>query len=297
VPQRSGRRPKIGLVLSGGGAAGVAHIGVLQALDRAGIVPDFVVGASMGALIGAAYCFGNDVYHMEREARQMSWKDVAPLTIPRMMGLIPSENIRRLFSRHAKGNYFADLKIPLAVIITDLKAGERLIVQEGDLFDAVQASCAIPGIFTPVKQDDKILVDGGVLSNLPVDVARQLGADIVIASDVQASWTTPDQIVNAMHVVAHSMFLTIKQITELAAQDADFLLRTAHPEATLTNFAIGGELIRMARTEAEATIPLIQARIESLQRKTAPLPPVAPVKKEAKTWSELFFGNMKLSHG
>ncbi|MBC7545533.1 MAG: patatin-like phospholipase family protein, partial [Candidatus Sericytochromatia bacterium] len=246
MPTRSGRRPKIGLVLSGGGAAGIAHIGVLQALDRAGIVPDFVVGASMGALIGAAFCFGNDVYHMEREARLMSWKDIAPLTIPRMMGLVPSENIRRLFARHAKGDNFNDLKIPLHVIITDLKAGERLIVSEGNLADAVQASCAIPGIFTPVKRDGRILVDGGVLSNLPVDVARQMGADIVIASDVPASWTTPDQIANAMHIVAHSMFLTIKQITELAAQDADFLIRTVHPEATLTNFSLGGELIRMA---------------------------------------------------
>jgi NTE family protein len=269
---------------------------MLQALDKAGIQPDFVVGASMGSLIGAAYCFGNDIYHIEREVRMLSWKDIAPLTIPRMMGLIPSENIRRIFLRHAKGDTFADLKIPLHVVITDLKAGERLIVSEGNIADAVQASAAIPGIFTPVKQHDRILVDGGVLSNLPVDVARALGADIVIASDVQASWTTPDQIANAMHIVAHSMFLCIKQNTELAAQDADFLIRTAHPEATLTNFAVSGELIRMARAETEATVPLIQARIESLQRKTAPLPALQPAKQE-KSWSELFFGKLKLSHG
>jgi NTE family protein len=295
VPQGSGRRPKIGLVLSGGGAAGAAHIGTLQALEKAGITPDFVVGASMGSLIGAAYCFGNDVHHIEREVRMLSWKDIAPLTIPRMMGLIPSENVRKLFLRHAKGDTFADLKIPLYVVITDLGAGERLIVSEGNIADAIQASAAIPGIFTPVKKDGRILVDGGVLSNLPVDVARNLGADIVIASDVPASWTTPDQIANAMHVVAHSMFLSIKQNTELAAQDADFLIRTVHPEATLTNFAISGELIRMARQETEATVPLIQARMDSLSRRTAPLPMAQPVKQE-KSWSELFFGKLKLSH-
>lgn len=292
MPHPNGRRPRIGLVLGGGGAAGIAHVGVLQALDRAGIKPDFVVGTSMGALIGASYCCGNDVYSMESRARELSWKDVAPLTIPRMMGLIPSENIRRLYLRYAKVETFAQLKIPLAVIVTDLRKGERLIVQDGNLADAVQASCAIPGVFTPVKVGDRLLVDGGVLSNLPVDVARSLGADIVIASDIDASMTSPDQIANAMHVVSQSMFLMIRKLADLAAQDADFVIRTAHPEATIMNFAISRELVRSAREQTDEMIPALQARIAGFGRDEGAAAGPDPV---AKGWSELFFGTARLS--
>lgn len=292
MPAAARRKPKIGLVLGGGGAAGMAHIGVLKAMEAEGIHPDFIVGSSSGALIGALYASGVDVTLMERLGRLISWKDLSPLTIPRMMGLIPAENIKKLYLKYATCHSFKELKIPMAVVMTDLKAGERVVVQDGDLADAIQGSCSIPGIFTPTVQGDRLYVDGGILCNVPVDVARMMGADLVIASDAFAGWVEPDKISNAMHVVSHAMYLMVKKMGELAAQEADFLVKMNHPEANITNFAISQALIDDAERQTLALAADIHERIHAWMghsRDTEPLPP-----RPEKSWRELFFGNLRL---
>jgi len=188
--QRGGR-PVLGLALSGGGARGVAHIGALAALEEAGIRPDLVAGTSAGSLVGAFYCAGWDSAGMLQEVKNFSWREIARLRLPDPRGLVDSRLIEEGISRRLGDLRIEELAIPYAAVATDLLTGERVVLQEGPVAPAVRASCAIPGIFSPyVAPDGRMLVDGGVVDNLPVQVARQMGAEVVLAVNV-SSTTTP----------------------------------------------------------------------------------------------------------
>lgn len=186
-----GKRPVLGLALSGGNVRGVAHIGVLAVLEEAGIRPDLVAGTSAGSLVGAFYCAGWDSARLLQEIRNFSWREVARPRLPDPMGLLDSEMIEEWITRRLGDIRFENLDIPFAAVATDLVSGERVVLREGPVAPAVRASCAIPGLFSPyVTPDGRILVDGGVVDNLPVRAAREMGAEAVLAVNV-SSTTAP----------------------------------------------------------------------------------------------------------
>jgi predicted acylesterase/phospholipase RssA len=181
------RKPKLGLALSGGGARGFAHIGVLKALEEANIRIDFLSGTSMGGVIAAAYASGmspEDIEAVTQEYKTIHnlWRLADP-SFPRQ-GIFQGERLLAFFEKYLNGYTFEDARIPLTLVAVDLNSGQEVHIQEGSLAKAVRATVSIPGVFAPVKQNGQCLVDGGLLNNLPVDVVRDMGADIVLAVDV-----------------------------------------------------------------------------------------------------------------
>ena len=176
---------KIGIALGGGGAKGFAHIGVLDALGRAGFEFDVIAGTSIGALVGAVYASGN-LHELERISKKYGVKDLPFLlgpTWPRK-GLFSGNYIERLLGNLVPVKNIEDLGKPFAAIAVDLNNAEVVTFTSGDLYKAVHASMCIPGLFKPVIDGDRILVDGGVLEPVPVGALRRLGADVVVAVDL-----------------------------------------------------------------------------------------------------------------
>jgi NTE family protein len=177
-------RPRIGIALGSGSARGWAHIGVLRALQEAGIEPDVVCGTSIGAFVGAAYASG-DLDKLEAWARGLGRRDVLGyFDVTLAGGLIKGEKLLAFAAQTFLNSAFEDLERPFACVATDLASGREIWLREGAVADAVRASIALPGLFAPQIIDDRHLVDGGLVNPVPVSLCRALGADIVIAVDL-----------------------------------------------------------------------------------------------------------------
>jgi len=180
------RKPVVGLALGSGSARGWAHIGVLRALDRAGIRPDVLCGASIGALVGAAYAAG-ELDRFEQWVLGLGIKEVVSFMDFNLSGgMLKGERLMDFFRRNFVDRPMEQLGIPFAVVATALQSGAEVWLRNGSTVDAVRASIALPGLFTPARQDGRLLVDGGIVNPVPVSLARAMGADIVIAVDLNA---------------------------------------------------------------------------------------------------------------
>ena len=228
------KRPKIGLALSGGGARGAAHIGVLRALEEKNIPIDCIAGTSMGATVGGMYASGYTVDEIETQFREMDWsigfKDRTPrenltyrrkqddasflvdidvgfqnnqLVLPRGVLFGQSLNLQlKLLTAKSRGIHNLDqLPIPFRAVAADLVTGDAVIIGQGDLADALHASAAIPGVYAPVQRNGKLLVDGGVAQNLPIETVRAMCADIVIAVDVSTPMRTENELGSLVDVI------------------------------------------------------------------------------------------------
>ncbi len=174
------RSQRVGLALSGGGARGFAHIGVLRVLERVGLEVDVIAGTSMGAILGALYAYGyraDDLYDL---ADDISWRDIIDFSL--QAGLIKGEKLHRFLSGHLPKD-FQDLQKPFVVATTDVETGEEVLILRGDLITAVRASSCFPGAFEPVQYQGRTLADGGIINNLPVGALSLLGSTFSIASD------------------------------------------------------------------------------------------------------------------
>jgi NTE family protein len=178
------RRPKIGFVLGSGSARGWAHIGVLRALTEAGIEPDLIAGCSVGAFVGAAFAAGR-LDELEAWALSFDWKRMLKLADFGLRGgLIKGKRVNEVFHEQFVECEFSELRIPFAAVATDLHSGQEIWLREGKVSAAVGASIAVPGLFRPVQNEDRYLVDGSVVNPIPVSLCRAMGADIVLAVDL-----------------------------------------------------------------------------------------------------------------
>ncbi len=227
LPRRELARPRIGLALSGGGARGFAHIGVLMALEEAGLPIDMVAGTSMGCVIGGLYAAGHSPEDLRRIAKGIDWDRIfiddpppaslfvtqkqdevqsifrfrfSGLSLSYPSGLTSAQKLSDLLadltmtaSYRAAGD-FDSLRVPFRSVVTDMVGGESIAIGEGDLGEALRAGLAVPLIFTPVDKDTMLLVDGGLLDNIPVDVVREMGADVVVAVDVSSPLSDKEQL-------------------------------------------------------------------------------------------------------
>ena len=176
---------KVGLALGSGSARGGAHIGVIRALAEAGINIHCVAGTSAGAVVGAVFASGN-LDTLEEIVVGFDWKQIArffDVVFPKS-GLIDGKKVADFVRGHVRVKNIEDLPIPFSAVATDLATGREVVIQDGDLIEAIRASISIPGIFTPVRRDGRILADGGLVNPVPVNVAREMGADFVIAVDL-----------------------------------------------------------------------------------------------------------------
>lgn len=234
-------RPKIGLVLSGGGARGITHVGVIKALEKHKIPIDLIVGTSIGSIVGGLYCAGYSADELEQIVKDIGWNDLfqddteredlflgqkkendryllnirfddykpyIPSSFTPGQKLLSILSKKLLLAKYQATQNFDQLKIPFRAVSTDLISGERIVIKEGDLAEAINASSAVPLLFSPVESNGRLLIDGGVRSNIPVDIARNLKMDIVIAVDItsplrikkdlNAPWEIADQVTTIM---------------------------------------------------------------------------------------------------
>ncbi len=224
------RKPKIGLALGGGASRGFAHIGVIQVLEDIGIKPDYIAGSSIGSIIGALYAAGATPYMIEGIANNINAKLCYDVGFSRK-GLIRGKRLEELIQLLTRDMDFKDLSIPLAVTAVDLITNERVVINEGKVYKGVRASISIPGIFHPVQDGDRVLIDGGILERVPVRVVREMGADIVIGVDVafHGKHRPPENFVETILQTIEVMDLEILKHTN---PTDDFMIR---PEVYLPN--------------------------------------------------------------
>ena len=180
-------KQKIGLALGGGAARGMAHIGVLNVLEREGIPIDLIAGTSSGAVVGALYARSKNAGLIKQRVIDLSQRRITRLIDPALprTGFIKGQKFNDLLASFLDGNIkFSDLLIPFACTATDIDTGEAVVFDRGSVIEAVRASISLPGIFTVAKRQARYLVDGGLANPVPVDLARKMGADFVIASNV-----------------------------------------------------------------------------------------------------------------
>ncbi len=213
---------KIGLALGGGAVLGAAHIGVLRALEEMDIKISYVAGTSIGAFVGALYAFGNNSKDIEEIALELSWMDISGIALFES-GLLSNAKLGELLGESLGEKKIEDADIPLAVLATDIVNGDKVVLDKGPVAKAIMASTCIPGIFGPVKFDDKLLVDGGIVENIPIDSVKNMGADYVIGVDLNAMKTyhKPDSIID---VIINSFHFTLKAAAKFQTENADILI-------------------------------------------------------------------------
>ena len=195
---------KLGLALGGGGARGLAHIGVLKVLEEERLAADFVAGTSVGSLIGALYCCGYGWRQLHELARTTDWSDLVTFTVPRL-GLVNARKLERLVDRLAGGRSLEELPIPFRAVAVDITSSEEVVLARGPVSRAVRASASIPGIFEPTPWEGRLLVDGGLLDNVPSAVVRDMGAEVVLAVNLSGERIKSRPPENILDVVLYSL--------------------------------------------------------------------------------------------
>lgn len=218
---------KVGLALSGGAARGMAHVGVLKVLLENGIPVDCVAGTSAGAIAGGAFASGLSVAEIAQMSAKIRWSLLGRFAFSRF-GILSTEPMRKYIGQNIPAKRFEDLTLPFACVATDLNTGEAVVMKEtGDLAAAITASCAIPGIYVPVTDGDgRMLIDGGVAEIIPTNTVRQLGADIVIAVDVNsegAKFLGAPQTV--LGVFFQSAMMLMRNVSKHQLINADVVIR------------------------------------------------------------------------
>ena len=254
---------KIGLALGGGAAKGFAHIGVIKMLEASGIHPDVVSGTSAGSVVGALYAAGMDPFQLQEQAFSL---DESKIRDVRLFsgGLVQGQKLEDYINTAVNHRAIQELKLPFAAVATQLETGERAVFIRGNTGQAVRASSSIPGVFEPVLIGNKHYVDGGVVSPVPVDAARQLGANFVIAVDISASpgGTNPQGMVN---IVGQSITIMGRQLGRQELARADVVIRPNISGIGATDFEQKNQAILEGERATLAMIPLIRSRIAVME--------------------------------
>ncbi len=288
------QRPKIGLVLSGGGARGFAHIGVLKVLEENKVPIDYIVGTSMGSIVGGLYAIGLSPEEIEHGVSGIAWDKVFDdfayreyKTFRRKLddfdffsihrvgisetglqlspGLIEGQQIELALDRLAHPGFhindYDKLRIPFRAIATNIENGEHFVIQKGNIAKAMRASMSIPGALPPILIDDTLLVDGGIANNIAIDVARNMGADIIIAVDVSAPLASKQNIKSSVDVTAQLATILTRRIADIQLKtlnENDLLITPGAAEISSSDFEKHAELIAAGQTSATEKLNAIQ---------------------------------------
>ena len=266
--------PKIGLALGSGGPRGLAHIGVIKVLEKENIPIDFIAGCSIGAMVGGFYALTKDIAWVEKIAMETDWRRIVSfLAEPSFLsgGLIGGEKIEKFFLHQVGGKKFKDLQIPLIIVATDINTGKEVRIIEGDLATAIRASSSVPLIFKPTKRKGRLLVDGGLSNPVPCDVAGKMGADIIIAVNLdnyffhnsnRASDTSGGKL--AIHKVAlNSLNILRYHLSQHCVKKADLVITPKVDEKSWTQFRNGEKIIKKGETETQLNLPRIKDLIRA----------------------------------
>lgn len=273
--------PKIGLALGSGGARGLAHIGVLKSLEKHNIPIDYIAGSSIGSIIGAHYATYQDSKKLEELVLAFTRKKgmgLFDLTIKG--GIIKGEKTERFITEILSGKQFHELKIPLAIVATDLNTAEPVIFTSGDLTKAIRASIAIPAVYQPILYLDKLLADGGLSNPVPSTVASDMGADITIAVNLDHVYVEnpANEIPTLLRIPMHAVTILRHNLALHAIKNADVII-TPHNKLQIglvgwNNFfnkEKAMEIIEEGENATDKIIPEIKKLIAEYQKKQSPI--------------------------
>ncbi|UCC88727.1 MAG: patatin-like phospholipase family protein [Anaerolineales bacterium] len=252
------RRQRIGLVLSGGAVRGAAHLGVLQVLGEAGIRPDLVVGVSAGSVVGGLYCAGLSPRELQKMSTEMNWRRLARITRPGL-GFFDISQMEQFIDKLVGSVTIEELAIPFAAVAVDILTGELVVFRQGSLARAIRASCSLPGIFSPLEDGKRLLIDGGALNNLPVGVARDMGANYLIAVDLLPPPLAPMQRPHNISEMWSLSFYTIMRARYTDARVADVVIQ---PDIAHVSFIDFGQTDYLVQKGREGTLAQLE-RIKS----------------------------------
>lgn len=217
------QKRKIGLALGGGAVLGAAHVGMLKAFEEAGMEARYIAGTSIGAFVGAFYAFGMPLDELEEVASTLKWNDISRISFSRH-GLMSNEKLGKFIREQLGDKMLEDSPVPLAMVATDITSGEKVVLKEGPVDVAVMASTCVPGVFKAVEVGDRLLVDGGVVENVPINTVREMGAGYVIGVDLNAEHTY-ERPRHALDVLLNSFHFLLKTTTEHQTEKADLLIQ------------------------------------------------------------------------
>ena len=289
------KKVKIGLALSGGGAKGLAHIGVIKVLEEAGIRFDYITGTSMGSIVGGLYASGYNADSLEFVTSYINWSDIVNDKIQRKnlsieekenyekyivslpikgykiqlpKGINEGQNISSTLAkltRHVQNiNNFHNLPIPFSCIASNIENGESEVLSTGFLPEAMRASMAIPTIFSPVEIDNKLYVDGGLLNNFPVLEVKEMGADIVIGIDVQSPYFSKEEIKSPIQVLSQSSKFLRAEANKKSRKACDIIIKPEVTQFSVMGFEHFEEIVALGEQEGKRMLPKILALFDSL---------------------------------
>jgi len=251
------RRPRVGVALGGGFARGIAHIGVLRVLEAHGIPVDVICGTSVGALVAATYASGTSLGEMERQGAETQFKDFGRWTVS-WLGMASNERLEHYLHKFTHKHLFSQMNIPLAVVATDLIAGQTVYFTEGEIGPALRASCAYPGLFLPVEHKGRILVDGFLTELVPSVAARKMGADVVIAVHLEPGLldTAPRSMIE---VISRSFSIIESSATQSWRAATDVLIEPNVHHILWDQFSKTPQLVAAGESATQEAIPKIKA--------------------------------------
>ncbi len=265
MPGTKPQLPRVGLALSGGAARGIAHVGVMRALREYQIPIHCIAGTSAGSLVGGALASGMSLEEIESIAKNLRWRDVGRLTMSRM-GVQSNERMEQYLREHLPVTRFEEFPIPFAAVATDLSSGEAVVMRDqGDVAFAIRASCAIPGWYVPVTDEfGRQLVDGGLVANIPATVVRALGAEIVIAVDVNSEGATfLGPSLSIVSIVLQSMLHVQRTVSAHELKNADVVIRPHVGHIRWDEMRRAEELLSAGYEAAAARITDIEGAIQA----------------------------------
>lgn len=260
---------KVGLALGGGAARGLAHIGVLEVLEKEGIPVDMIAGTSAGAVAGALYAQGKSAGQIKELALDTGWRrlvSLIDLALPRS-GFIEGARIKNQLKAIIGDISFSDLKISLSCLATDIGSGEEVVINDGSVLEAVRASISVPVIFTAVKRGGRYLVDGGLVNPVPVSTVRQMGADLVIAVNVIPPMGVRLQPAkkakepNIFQAMLHSLYIATYSLVRSNLAGADIVIEPELPNIGYGDFRRVGEAVRQGEIAAKELVEQVKRQL------------------------------------
>jgi len=257
MAQNNEKRPIIGVALGGGMARGCAHVGVLRELENHKIPIDLIVGTSVGSLIGGAYAAGLSPDQIGELARTIRWSDLGRPTVS-LLGFYNSERTEEYVRKNFPITEFEQTRIPFGAVATDLQTGKMVVFTEGSIPLAIRASCAMPVFYTPVTVNGRMMVDGGLVGHIPASVARMMGADIVIAVDVNSQHLPIPQPTTMFTIMSQSLSIMGRSAVSYIYSDADIIVRPEIERVRPDDLSKAAEMIEAGEKAVQRLIPKIR---------------------------------------
>ena len=266
TPLPAGDEVRIGLALGGGAARGFAHVGVIQVLEEAGIRPQYVAGTSAGSLVAALYASGMSGAQLKQVAVAMQEAAITDWVLPLFnRGALKGDALAQYVNQQVQGRQIENMSLPLGIVATDLRTGDAVVFRRGNTGTAVRASSAVPGVFLPVKIGEREYVDGGLVAPVPVQQARQMGANFVIAVDISSD-PQSGETSDVFKILLQTFTIMGRSINALALRQADVVVQPSLNGVGSADFASRERSIEQGRQAMLVALPKLREKLLALKR-------------------------------